>query len=95
MAATALATDYFKWDGKEIAVIGQYFMTTISTTSYGKSINVDLKNPDSYDKVTACNFKEDPTEKIKVNEKGVIIKGKVKTYNNGYLLLDDCTVVNR
>jgi len=94
--AVALSADYFKWEGKEIAVIGDYYMTTTSTTSYGKSIRVDLKQPGTYDKVAGCTFKEDPTDKIKVNEKGVIIRGKVKTYTPyGYLDLQECSLVNR
>ena len=96
MNAVALSSDYFKWEGKEIAVVGDYYMTTISTTSYGKSIRVDLKNAATNDKVVGCDFKEDPTEKIRVNEKGVIIKGKIKTYTlYGYLMLEDCSLVNR
>ena len=95
MKATELSTDYFKWEGKEIAIIGDYYMTTISTTVNSKTIRVDIKNPGTYDKVVACNFKEDPTAKIRVNEKGVIIKGKVITYSYGYLMMEDCSVVNR
>lgn len=88
--------DYYKWDGKEISVTGDYYMTTISTTSYGKTIRVDLKNAATNDKVAGCDFKEDPSEKIRVNEKGVIIKGKIKTYTPyGYLMLEDCSLVNR
>ena len=96
MSATELWTDYFKWEGKEIAVIGDYYMTTISTTAYGKTIRIDLKNPANYAKVIGCEFKEDPTAKIHVNEKGVIIKGKIKTYTPfGTLSMADCSVVNR
>jgi len=96
MNAVALSADYFKWEGKEIAVVGDYYMTTTSTTSYGKSIRVDLKKPGTYDKVVGCTFKEDPSEKISVNEKGVIIRGKVKTYTPyGYLDLQECSLVNR
>ena len=95
MSATSLSTDFYKWEGKEISVIGDYYMTTTSTNKYDKTIRVDLKNSANYDKVTACNFKEDPTAKMQVNGKGVIIKGKVKTYSYGYLMLDDCTLVNR
>ena len=96
MNANDLFADYFKWDGKEIAVIGDYYMTTISTTSYGKTIRIDLKNSATNDKVVGCEFKEDPTEKIRLNEKGVIIKGKIKTYTPyGYLMLEDCSLVNR
>jgi len=94
--ARSLLADYFKWDGKEIAVIGDYYMTTTSTTSYGKTIRVDLKNAATNDKVVGCDFKEDPTDKIRVNEKGVIIKGKVKTYTPyGYTMLEECSLVNR
>lgn len=96
MSATALSADYFKWEGKEIAVVGDYYMTTTSTTSYGVSIRVDLKNTATNDKVVGCDFKEDPSTKIRVNEKGVIIKGKIKTYTPyGYLMLEDCSLVNR
>jgi hypothetical protein len=96
MNANELFSDYFKWEGKEIAIVGDYYMTTTSTTSYGKTIRVDLKNSATNDKVAGCVFKEDPTEKIRVNEKGVIIKGKIVTYTlYGYLMLDECTVVNR
>jgi hypothetical protein len=96
MDVNSLSADYFKWEGKEIAVIGDYYMTTISTTSYGKTIRVDLKNSATNEKVVGCDFKEDPSEKIRVNEKGVIIKGKIKTYSlYGYLMLEDCSLVNR
>ena len=96
MSAIGLSADYYKWEGKEIAVVGDYYMTTISTTSYGKTIRVDLKNAATNDKVVGCDFKEDPSEKIRVNEKGVIIKGKVKTYTPyGYLMLENCSLVNR
>ena len=93
--AISLSADYYKWEGKEISVMGDYYMTTTSTTSYGKTIRVDLKNSATYEKVTACEFKEDPSDKIRVNEKGVIIKGRVKTYSYGYLMLIDCSLVNR
>jgi hypothetical protein len=96
MNANELSSDYYKWEGKEISVIGDYYMTTISTTSYGKTIRVDLKNAATNDKVVGCDFKDDPTEKIRVNEKGVIIKGKIKTYTPyGYLMLEECSLVNR
>ena len=96
MSATALWTDYFKWEGKEIAVVGDYYMTTISTTAYGKMIRVDMKKANTYDKMVGCDFKEDPSTKIRVNEKGVIIKGKIRTYAPfGYLSLEDCSLVNR
>ncbi len=95
MSANELSKDYFKWEGKEIALIGDYYMTTISTTSYGKTIRVDLKNA-NYEKVAGCEFKEDPTAKIRVNEKGVIIKGKIKIDAAfGYFMLEDCSLVNR
>ena len=96
MSAIDLSADYYKWEGKEISVIGDYYMTTISTTAYGKTIRIDMKKPGTYDKVAGCTFKEDPSAKIRVNEKGVIIKGKIKTYTPwGYMSLEDCTVVNR
>jgi len=96
MDVNSLSADYFKWDGKEISVIGDYYMTTTSTTSYGKTIRVDLKNSATNEKVTGCDFKEDPSEKIRVNEKGVIIRGKIKTNTPyGYLMLEDCSLVNR
>ena len=96
MNVNELLADYYKWDGKEISVTGDYDMTTISTTSYGKTIRVDLKNSATNDKVAGCDFKEDPSEKITGNEKGVIIKGKIKAYTPyGYLMLEDCSLVNR
>ncbi|MBK7561256.1 MAG: hypothetical protein IPQ06_12950 [Chitinophagaceae bacterium] len=96
MDATALSADYFKWEGKEIAVVGDYYMTTTSTTSYGITIRVDLKNSATNDKVVGCDFKVDPSERISGNEKGVIIKGKIKTYTPyGYLMLEECVLVNR
>jgi hypothetical protein len=96
MAARAFSDDYFKWEGKEISVIGDYTMTTTSTTSYGITIRVDLKNTATDQKVVGCNFKEDPTTRIRVNEKGVIIKGKIKTYTPyGFLMLEECSMVNR
>jgi hypothetical protein len=96
MDAISLSADYYKWAGKEIAVIGDYYMTTISTTAYGKTIRIDLKNGANYKKVVGCEFKEDPSAKIRVNEKGVIIKGKIQIRASfGYLMLEDCSVVNR
>jgi hypothetical protein len=96
MDANALSADYFKWQGKAISVIGDYYMTTTSTTSYGKTIRVDLKNSTTNKKVVGCDFKEDPSERISVNEKGVIIKGTIKTDSPyGYLMLVDCSLVNR
>ena len=95
MDAISLSSDYYKWEGKEISITGDYYMTTTSTTKFGKSIRVDLKNSD-YKQVAACFFKEDPTEKIRVNEKGVTIKGTIKTnISYKYLVLEDCTLVNR
>ena len=96
MDAISLSADYYKWVGKEIAVVGDYYMTTISTTAYGKTIRIDLKNPANYKQVVGCEFKEDPSVKIRVNEKGVIIKGKIQVRAPfGYLMLEDCTVMNR
>lgn len=96
MAAISLSKDYYKWGGIEISIIGDYYMTTTSTTVHGKTIRVDLKNSANYDKVAGCHFKEDPTDRIRVNEKGVIIKGKINTYAPyGTLMLEDCSLVNR
>jgi hypothetical protein len=96
MNAISLSADYYKWVGKEISVIGDYYMTTISTTAYGKTIRIDLKNGSNYEKEVGCEFKEDPSAKIRVNEKGVIIKGKIQVRAPfGYLMLEDCSVVNR
>ena len=90
-----LSADYYKWEGKEISIIGDYYMTTTSTTSYGKTIRVDLKNS-AYNNVASCFFNEDPTEKIRVNEKGVIIRGKIKSSISYYnLMMEDCSLVNR
>jgi hypothetical protein len=96
MDAISLSADYYKWIGKEISVAGDYSMTTISTTAYGKTIRIDLKNGANYKSVVGCEFKEDPSVKIRVNEKGVIIKGKVQVRAPfGYLMLEDCSVMNR
>lgn len=77
--AISLSADYYKWEGKEISIIGDYSMTTTSTTTYGKSIRVDLTNWATHETVASCFFKDDPTARIRVNEKGVIIKGKIKS----------------
>lgn len=96
MDAISLSADYYKWEGKEISIIGDYSMTTTSTTSYGITIRVDLKNWTTYDNVASCFFKEDPTAKIRVNEKGVIIRGKIKSSISYYnLMMEDCSLVNR
>lgn len=95
MDPVTLASDYYKWEGKEISIIGDYSMTTTSTTSFGKTIRVDLKNS-AYKNIASCFFNEDPTAKIRVNEKGVIIKGIIKTsISYKYLRLEDCSLVNR
>lgn len=96
MNANSLSADYYKWEGKEISIIGDYSMTTTSTNSYGKSIRVDLINWGKNEIVASCFFKEDPTVKIRVNEKGVIIKGKIKSSISYYnLMMEDCSLVNR
>lgn len=96
MNAVSFHSDYFKWQGKEIAILGDYYMTTTSTTSFGKTIRVDLKNSANSKKVAGCEFAADPTEKIRVNEKGVIIRGRISTYTPyGILALENCSLVNR
>jgi hypothetical protein len=94
--AGELQKDYTQWNNKEIAVVGDYFMTTISTTSYGKTIRVDLKATASSLADAGCEFKEDPSDKLKDNREGVIIKGKIKPGGSfGTLQLYDCQLVNR
>ena len=96
MDPISLSADYYKWEGKEISIIGDYSMTTTSTTSYGITIRVDLKNSATYNTVASCFFKEDPTAKIRVNEKGIIIRGKIKSSISYYnLMMEDCILVNR
>lgn len=94
--AGALQKDYTQWNNVEIAVQGNYFMTTTSNTSYGTTIRVDLKGPKSDYADVGCEFKEDPSSKLENNREGVIIKGKIKPGGSfGKLQLYDCQLVNR
>lgn len=91
-----LQKDYTQWNNKEIAVVGNYMMTTTSTTSYGVTIRVDLKGPKSDYADVGCEFAVDPSDKLKDNREGVIIKGKIRPGGSfGTLQLYDCQVVNR
>lgn len=91
-----LNKDYTQWNNKEIAVVGNYYMTTTSTTSYGKTIRVDLKGEKSDYADAGCEFAEDPSEKLKDNREGVIVIGKIVPGGSfGKLQLSDCKVTNR
>lgn len=93
---TELQDDILQWGNVEIAVVGNYFMTTTSKTSYGTTIRVDLKGPKSDYADVGCEFSEDPSDKLKDNREGVIIIGKVKPGGSfGKLQLTDCRLVNR
>ena len=94
--AGELQNDCIQWNNKEIAVQGNYMMTTTSKTSYGTTIRVDLKGPKSDYADVGCEFAEDPSDKLKDNREGVIIKGKIKPGGSfGKLQLYDCQLVNR
>ncbi len=91
-----LQKDYTQWNNVEIAVQGNYMMTTTSTTSYGTTIRVDLKGPKSDYADVGCDFAVDPSDKLKDNREGVIVKGKIKPGGSfGKLQLYDCQLVNR
>jgi hypothetical protein len=94
--AGALQKDYTQWNNKEIAVVGNYYMTTTSTTSYGVTNRVDLKGAKSDYADVGCDFTVDPSDKLKDNREGVIVKGKIKPGGSfGKLQLYDCQLVNR
>lgn len=91
-----LQKDYTQWNNKEIAVQGNYFMTTVSTTSYGVTNRVDLKGAKSDYADVGCDFAVDPSDKLKDNREGVIVKGKITPGGSfGKLQLYDCQLVNR
>lgn len=91
-----LQKDYTQWNNVEIAVQGNYMMTTTSTTSYGTTIRVDLKGANSDYADVGCDFAVDPSDKLKDNREGVIVKGKIKPGGSfGRLQLYDCQLVNR
>jgi hypothetical protein len=94
--AGELNKDYTQWNNKEIALQGNYYMTTTSTTSYGKTIRVDLKGEKSDYADVGCEFATDPSDKLKDNREGVIVKGKIRPGGSfGKLQLYDCQLVNR
>jgi hypothetical protein len=91
-----LQKDYTQWNNKEIAVVGNYYMTTTSTTSYGVTNRVDLKGAKSDYADVGCDFAVDPSDKLKDNREGVIVKGKIKPGGSfGKLQLYDCQLINR
>jgi len=94
-AMTAL--DFYKlfygWMGKEITVTGYYWGTTTSTTKYGKTIRVDLKDPKSGKISVGCEMKEEH-DKI-INRKGVMIKGQITRAVFGRVRMTNCEFVNQ
>ena len=91
------AADFYKtfysWFGKEITVTGDYWGTTTSTTSYGKTIRVDLKDPKSGKVLVGCKMKEEH-EKV-INRRGVMIKGRVSRTSFGRIGMTNCEFVNQ
>lgn len=90
--AEALYQSFFAWEGKELTVIGNYHSTTTSTTSYGKTIRVDLTDPQTQKKMVGCNMK---AEHPQVNERnGKIVKGTVKGRTFDQVKMENCEFVN-
>ncbi len=94
--AGELNKDYTQWNNKEIAVVGNYMMTTTSKTSYGTTIRVDLKGEKSDYADVGCEFAVDPSDKLSENRAGVIVVGKIVPGGSfGKLQLSDCKMTNR
>lgn len=95
LSAADFFKSYYGWMNKEIAVIGYYQSTTTSTTSYGKTIRVDLIEETSRKKMVGCRMKTEPPESLKDNRSGVIIKGIYKGEAFGNVLLEECELVSK
>jgi len=94
--AGQLNKDYTQWNNKEIAVVGNYMMTTTSTTTSGVTVRVDLKGAKSDYADVGCEFAVDPSDKLTENREGVIVKGKIRPGGSfGKLQLYDCQLINR
>lgn len=99
-----LISEFFEmfniWKGKEVTVDGYYHSSTTSTTSYGKTIRVDLADPeDTYTKYVACEMVEEIPEEIKdkmaENRAGTQIRGIIIEEKFDLVGLENCELINR
>lgn len=81
------------WKGREVSVTGYYWGTTTSTTSYGKTVRIDLQDGANGNLKVGCNMKED--HKQIDNRDGVIIRGFIEGETFGRVSLTNCILVNR
>lgn len=93
MSANDFYTDYFKWKDKVVTVKGNYWGTTTSTTSYGKTIRIDLSDANN-NKIIGCTMVNDPGDKV-VAGSVITVKGTVNVGGSfGMMGLDKCEIVN-
>ncbi len=87
---------YYAWISKSISVTGYYYATTTSTTTFGKTVRIDLKSPNKSSKVkVGFKMKKGYTSKKIEKRDGVIIKGKVAGETFGNVQLKDSELMNR
>jgi hypothetical protein len=94
MPATLFHASYFGWRGKEVTVSGVYHSHTTSTTSFGKTIRVDLADDTGFsaNKSAACEVPEEPPADV-ANARNVVMRGKIKGSFFDQVLLDGCVFV--
>jgi hypothetical protein len=92
MNANDFYQDYFKWKDKVVTVKGNYWGTTTSTTSYGKTIRIDLSDANN-NKIIGCTMVSDPGDKA-VAGSVITVKGTVNVGGSfGMMGLDKCELV--
>jgi len=94
MNAAEFVTAYNAWKGKKVTVSGSYHSTTTSTTSYGKTIRVDLTDAQG-NKAVGAEFAIDPSDKLVNNRDGVQMKCTIKGTVFDTVNLADCQLLNR
>ena len=82
------------WEGTEVSVIGYYASTTTSTTSYGTTIRIDLKDPESGETLVGCRMKDEPdSDYLKDNREDVVIRGIIGEESFGRIMIEECVIV--
>lgn len=75
----AVAADPEAWKGVEVSVKGDYNGHSTSTTSYGKTIMMNIRNKE-YKNAGTCIGKDEPPADVKERRQDRVFTGKVGRY---------------